>query len=296
MASQYSEGITVNPKSEITGPKWIKIIQSSNDIPDYYKKIYWRRNRITVKKRFEIPSGVIRKIWETDFLSGFVGGWEISTHHLDVKAETLDEMIKRQRKRAGKLLREIAIKFIPHLSEGEKLGTLVRVKLSGNKLSNKKELHVTDGWTIPSGKPSKPGNILRAGVSLKSGRGLISVCTRINLKVGLKITKFKYNDSELLETFFHEIACHAGRINQGVPDTHGNTRVDTSAADIHSMFPKYSTVDKLFKAINELPGLKKTGTDKRRGTLGFKNSPVIDAGTLARIESRPPTVLGYGIN
>ncbi len=60
---------------------------------------------------------------------------------------------------------------------------------------------------------------------------------------------FKFEDYELLEVWFHEIACHAGRNSIGKPDVHGDKEVNSYAKDILAMFPKATTVSKVFVEI-----------------------------------------------
>jgi hypothetical protein len=90
------------------------------------------------------------------------------------------------------------------------------------------------------------GITLPDGVTLKSGQKLIVIANRIALNLGGKVKNFQFADSELLEVWFHEIACHAGRNSEGKTDTHGNKEVESSASDIEAMFPKSTTVSKVF--------------------------------------------------
>jgi len=83
----------------------------------------------------------------------------------------------------------------------------------------------------------------------KTGRKLIAVANRIALSLGDKTKTFKFEDSELLEVWFHETACHAGRNTDGKPDVHGDNNVDSYAKDIEAMFPKTTTVSKVFVEI-----------------------------------------------
>jgi len=289
--TQYAKGIAVNSKSEISGPQWVKKIDTCKYIPDDYRKIYWVKGRITVEKRFKRSAGVIPKTWETDYLSGFhTGDWEISTHHLNVSVETGAKSAKRPQRQSGQKIPIITIELVPHLSKGEELGKLMRVGQSGTDL---KKLTVARGWTFKRGTPSIDG-IIRSGAVLKSGRRLMTIGTRINLNVGATKQIFRYIDWEHCETFFHEIACHAGRITQGLKSVHGpGTTVNHIANDIRRMFPpKQITLNKLRKAVDRLlKKLRKTEKRTNRGSLGLHNNPVIDSGTLARIESRPPGLI-----
>jgi hypothetical protein len=89
-----------------------------------------------------------------------------------------------------------------------------------------------------------------------------------------------------VETFFHEIACHAGRINRGVVAEHGDLTVDTCAADIKTMFPKPVTFKKMIDAIKKHYRGEGRVIKTKRGSLGLNYNPEIDSGTLARAELR----------
>jgi len=95
------------------------------------------------------------------------------------------------------------------------------------------------------------GHTLALGVTLKSGRKLIVVANRIALSLGGKIKMFKFEDPELIETWFHETACHAGRITKRESDLHGDPGVNRAAIEIETMFPKATTVPKVFAEIQD---------------------------------------------
>ena len=75
---------------------------------------------------------------------------------------------------------------------------------------------------------------------------LIAVANRVALGLGDKTKTFNFEDTELVEVWFHEITCHAGRNTNGKPDTHGDKDVDSYASDIEAMFPKAATTSKVF--------------------------------------------------
>lgn len=94
---KFSNGISINPSSEITGEQWIQKTRKSNNIPDYFKKqIQLRKNRITTPINFHYPKDVIPKTWLTDFLTAFNGYWEATTMHVDINIETQSEMFVKK--------------------------------------------------------------------------------------------------------------------------------------------------------------------------------------------------------
>ena len=286
---KYAAGLTVNSKSEISGPQWIKKIRSSEHVPDHFKKqLHWRKNCITTPVNFSFPKNVIKKPWLTDWLSAFYGDWETSTCQLEITVETPAEIVKRQEKSGATTGLKITVEVVPHLSATESIGRWHRLEQTWHKMVGKDAFHLTRGWTFPSSVAQGKG--ARTGVSLKSGRGIVLVATRLNLKSGKTSLKFQFQDSEKLEVFFHELACHAGRETQGLVDTHGNVTVDAWAADIERMFPKSTTFRKVVDTINRLAGrTAKTATTKTgMGPLGLHHPPAIDLGTLARNTSRRP--------
>jgi hypothetical protein len=219
-------GITVNPGSRISGQDWKAKIDASQSVPDYFKKqITWKNDEITTPKKFKYPSDVIEKAWLEDWLSAFTSGdWEISTHHLEVKAEA-----------SGKVTETV----VPHLSKGE--GVAAPLTKSWSKLD---DIELTLGWTFESGK---------FGAQLTSGRGLILIATDIQLSMTdgkrTKTEAFQVMDEHLVRLWFHEIAVHAGRITTGKPSGHGNLTVDSNAKDIDDMFPKSKIVTDVANAI-----------------------------------------------
>jgi hypothetical protein len=140
IAMAVKDGITVNPKSEISGPKWMELISRSNGIPDHYKKqLHWKHGKFTTPKLFRDPPGVIQKVWRDDWLSAFLGNWEISAHHLDIIVETRVEAAKRHRERSKKSGQRITVEVVPHLSKGETVPNYTFLKKGRAKKSLTKE-------------------------------------------------------------------------------------------------------------------------------------------------------------
>jgi hypothetical protein len=222
-------GITIHQASKIGAQDWVKKINDSDDVPDYFKKQIKSKGNViyvTNPKKFKVPTNVIEKDWLEDWLSAFtVEEWEMTTGCLDISVKKGDS--------AGPL---ITIVHNPDLSNGETIEGFTKYTMTVTSRGTK-SIEFERGNTLPT------------GIALKSGRKVIAVANRIALNLGDKSRTVKFQDSELLEVWFHEIACHAGRNTIGKPDVHGDKQVDSYEKDIEAMFPKATTVSKVFGEI-----------------------------------------------
>ena len=222
-------GITVHQESKISAQDWVKKINGSDDVYDFFKEQIKSKGNliyVTNPKKFKVPTNVIPKDWLADWLSAFtVQEWEMTTGCLDISVAKADS--------TGPL---ITIVHNPDLSSGETIEGFTKYTMTV-KSRDTKSVSFERGNTLPT------------GVALKTRRKLIVVANRIALTLGDKIKRFNFEDSELLEVWFHEIACHAGRNTNGKPDTHGDKEVESFASDIEAMFPKSTTVSKAFVEI-----------------------------------------------
>ena len=218
-------GIAVHQKSQISAQDWVKKINDSDDIPDYFKEQIKSKGNViyvTNPNKFKVPTNVISKDWLADWLSAFnAEEWEMTTGCLDYSVKKGDS--------AGPL---ITVVHNPDLN-GEIIDGFTKYTMTVTSRGTKSVM-------------IERGNTLPTGVALKTGRKLIVVANRIALNLGDKTKTFKFEDSELLEVWFHEIACHAGRNTEGKPDVHGDKEVERWASDIEAMFPKATTVAKVF--------------------------------------------------
>lgn len=228
------KGITVHPKSQISAQEWIKKINASDNVPDYFKKqISSTGNVIIVTNmtRFKVPNNVISKDWLEDWLSAFLNDeWEMTTGALEITVKKGDS--------SGPF---ITIIHNPDLSGGESIDGFTKHTMTAKGRSTK-ALQVERGNTLPT------------GATLNSKRKLIAVVSRIDLSLEGKSKTFKFEDSELLEVWFHEIAVHAGRNSTQKSDAHGDKTVDALAQDIKEMFPESTTVPKVAVEINKFLG------------------------------------------
>ena len=229
VAAPHQLGIAVHQASQISAQDWVKKINDSDDVPDYFKEQIKSKGNViyvTNPKKFKVPTNVIPKDWLSDWLSAFmVEEWEMTTGSLDFSVKKGDS--------AGPF---ITVVHNPDLSSGETIDGFTKYTMTVTSRGTK-SVSVERGNTLPT------------GVTLKTGRKLIAVANRIVLSLGDKLKTFTFQDSELLEVWFHEIACHAGRNTIGKPDVHGDKEVESYAKDIVAMFPKSTTVWKVFVEI-----------------------------------------------
>jgi hypothetical protein len=227
-AARRQLGIAVHQKSQISAQDWVKKINDSDDVPDYFKEQIKSKGNViyvTNPNKFKVPTNVISKDWLGDWLSAFnAEEWEMTTGCLDYSVKKGDS--------AGPL---ITVVDNPDLN-GEVIDGFTKYTMTVTSRGTKSVM-------------IERGNTLPTGVALKSGRKLIVVANRIALNLGGKTKTFKFEDSELLEVWFHEVACHAGRNTEGKPDVHGDKEVERWASDIEAMFPKATTVAKVFLEI-----------------------------------------------
>jgi hypothetical protein len=183
---------------------------------------------------FKIPKNIIEKTWRTDFLSVFVTDshadnkdWEMTTGCLDITVKKGDSS-------------ESAITVVhnPDLSNGESVSDFTKHTMTVKTRS-------VDNLSF------EKGNTLPTGVKLKSKRKLIAIANRVALRLDGKVEMFLFNDDELVETWFHEIACHAGRNAQGLPDTHNDKTVNSYTTEIKEMFPETKTIPTVGAVIKE---------------------------------------------
>lgn len=224
-------GLAVHQKSKISAAEWVKKINKSDDVPDYFKQQIKSKDNLiylTNPTKFKVPTNVIEKDWLSDWLAAFtVNEWEMTTGSLDISIKKDDS--------GGPL---ITLVHNPDLSTGEPIEGFTQYTMTV-KSRGAQSLSFERGNTLPT------------GVTLKSGRKLIAVANRTVVSFGDKVKTFIFEESELLEVWFHEIACHAGRNTAGKPDVHGDKEVDSYEKDIKEMFPKSSTVAKVFGEIQD---------------------------------------------
>jgi hypothetical protein len=212
---------------------------ASDDVPDLFKKhIKAKDNLIFLSdiKRFQWPDDRLPNAWFPHWLYAFkVGEWEITTGSLEIS-------VKKGDTKGPFLIGEIK----PDLSSGESIEGLTVAAGLIIKSRSLDDFKVEYGDTMSSGT-----KLIRMGANLNSGRKLIVISTKVVLSLENKIKQnFDLTDSDLLNTWFHEIGCHAGRDSEHKPSNHGDPDVEECVKDIDKTIPDRVTVDKIFAEIN----------------------------------------------
>jgi hypothetical protein len=228
--AQSTFGIRINDASKINADNWVKKINSSDGLDDYFKpQIQSKDPMIYLKnpKNFIVPRNVIEKVWLKDWLSAFTGGdWEMTTGFLDISADNSKGPV-------------ITFVHTPDLSSGDSIDGFTKHTMTGTfhalaDVSIEMGITLTDGATLVSKR-----------------KKLIVIASRIALSLGGKSAKpFVLDDTELVSTWFHEIACHAGENTEGIPDIHGDAHVELCAKDIDAMFGPSKVVTQVFGEID----------------------------------------------
>ena len=249
--------VTINPASKITAAQWVAMIQRSQHIPQYLKQGIKANNNVIVgPTRIKQPANTIPRDWPDDLAAAFASrDWEMTT------AEETFIVIKdatgfHVRQRIFLDLQKS--KFGPGLwiTTGPNQREWMPDNRSFDKSYNVGEIALTFGETFSS----------RA--RLQSGRQLIMIINRVTVygvKPGALLSSwfpagaqyfetarnFVMPESRLLSTFLHELAAHAGRMDQGKDADHGNKTVELHVEDIEKLFPVDQTLDLIVGAVHE---------------------------------------------
>jgi hypothetical protein len=222
-------GITINESSKISAKDWVDKIKASN-APEYFKQqINTKDNTIFVnnlQSAYPTSSDLGRRgpkpwEWVSDWLAAFaVAEWEITTACLELTGKTDAK---------GRFIVGV---LRPDLSKGDSIeGFTIGVQLT-------KTIRTFDASSL------EVGYTLTDGLHLKSGRKLIVIANRITVNLGKGTVRFDREDSEVCETWFHEISCHAGRVTQNLSADHGDDYVEFCAVAVEAMiFPAKTTAD-----------------------------------------------------
>ncbi len=163
-----------------------------------------------------------------------VDEWEVTTASLDIVVKKTSKSGKPQ----GIHIRTV---LNPDLSSNESIDPITQ------------DLHLIHTYYQYIDFGIEKGNTMPVGANIESGRKLIAIANRITLQLGDKINKaYVVKDEELVNTWFHEIACHAGLITQKNPNCgHGEGRVDDTSDEIDLWIPEKQAGDHVFKDVKE---------------------------------------------
>ncbi|MFN7925448.1 MAG: hypothetical protein U0Q16_35440 [Bryobacteraceae bacterium] len=249
--------VAVNRASRISATRWAKLIQESPGVPDFVKQgIKVQGNVIQGPGTIKQPSGRIPKDWIDDLAAAFASeAWEITTAEETFEVE------------AGKGEAVVRRRVVPDLGQGESgPGYWMTVGPGQREWSpDTRYIHSTYkvgdiallyGETYSSATVNRQAKKDEATpeTRLTSGRALIIIVDRVTvygvksfsslaerfmpallLDFGLP-EEIPISAKSLVYSFLHELAAHAGRMNQGKTAVHGAPLVEESVNDIKALF------------------------------------------------------------
>jgi hypothetical protein len=228
-------GIRVNDKSQIQAAAWVQKINGCRRASESFYRCIDSRGQIIV---LTIPeSGLTPDRYTVDWIDDWraameVDEWEVTTASLDIVVKKQGSPGKPQGVHFKTVLH-------PDLSSNESIDTITQDR----RMTHEGDKFAEFGL--------EKGNTMDAGSNLESRRKLIAIANRITLQLGAKINNaYVVTDDELVKTWFHEIACHAGLITQKNPNYgHGEGHVNDTSDEIDLWIPGTQTGDQVFKDV-----------------------------------------------
>lgn len=261
-------GIEVHSKSKIqatsddpTSPGWVQMIQKCNSLPKHFRDhIKAKGGILWIPANFKEPKGEERD-WFADWKKAFESDtWECTTANLRFTVKKPPPLPKGKPP-PPKPKKAVRSEMEPDISDGEvlmKSEPLADDDDDDNPLSNplvkKWETPNSQGFGIEWGLTRTK----EQGVKLADTRreGIVIITTRVTLNLGDAPEQvIKRSPDEILWTWFHELACHAGRYSAGrkvyehrKPDEAPND-VDRIDGEIDSLFKLGGATDATYKDV-----------------------------------------------
>jgi hypothetical protein len=252
------QGIAVNSASQISAAKWVEIFRRSPHLPEFLPRgLSAKGNLIVGWAKIVRPKDTIPRDWLADLAAAFASGdWEITTAQ---ETYTLEQ-------HAGVIIGRRRI--YPDLGKGE-FGPGYWFDTGRSQREWSPDMYSFDqtyslgnsavefGETFSSehvNKQARQGE-RSAETRLNSGRALIIVINRVSVygvHTGSPLASRFHSPFEvyfasdeqiaiaeptLVYSLLHELAAHAGRMNDGKTALHGDATVESIVRDILEMFP-----------------------------------------------------------
>lgn len=292
------QGIAVNAGSKIGAADWVAMIKRSEQVPEFLQKgIKAKGDLIVGWSEIRQPSNTIPRDWLADLATAFASGeWEITTA-IETFEVTQDSSGFRVRRRISPDLRKgdfgpgywfqtgpnqrewspdnysfdktyelgnMAFEFGETFSS-ERVNKQAREgdRSAETRLQSKRALIIVVNRAVVVGaKPASPGSLAPQG-SLASVAGPL---------------EFDLPEPTLIYALLHELAAHAGRMNQGKTSLHRDEKVESIVAEIEEMFPKdveSAHTQRVSKALEEVAQrLKEQQTSVSPAAKGRTPGPV----------------------
>jgi hypothetical protein len=202
------KAIAVRKGSKLSADEFLAALQKNQNVPAWLTKALASKNgSLVMSGRVKAPSDQIWTFVDPLVEAFGAGNWDITTARSTIKVE----------KGAGKEQKWRQL-VTPDLAKGERIGSWNKtgpdqVEFSPTNLHSENQ-EVIYGWTTPN----------EASNLDKAKRNLIVIVREIEVTAPDGKTKVFTPDADnVAEAILHEISIHAGRIAQGLPDTHDET-------------------------------------------------------------------------
>jgi hypothetical protein len=217
--------ILVHPSSQLDAAAIVRIIRGNPNLDSWLTAGFAAAGgSIALSPKLAPPPKTVPSEYLGSLKKAFESGnWVLTTAELRITAKALtDQPTEAQDWSWTKVT-------VPDLSEGEELGSWGQTGFHATPMISRGPAGVDFGETPGISETSKLGR----GVS----RGYVVIVNRVTVTApdGQKQT-FTPSDDDIAETFLHEIAAHAGQHELGLPDEHGQGRVDAIDTEIRDMF------------------------------------------------------------
>jgi hypothetical protein len=198
--------IRVREGSRLSAGDFAAALKGNANVPAWLSKAIGAKGGALTAGKVAAPKDRIWLFVEPLLAAFKAGGWDITT---------ATSKIAVTRAKGKEDWRQ---EVLPDLKEGERLGSYAKVG-PGQLGFSRTRLHsesaeVIYGWTSPD----------EASSLSQDKRNLIVIVREIEVTAPNGRTRvFTTSDDNRAEAILHEIAIHAGRIAQGLPDTHDDT-------------------------------------------------------------------------
>jgi hypothetical protein len=200
--------ISVRKGSKLSAAEFLDALKRNKNVPRWLTKALASKGEsLVLSGRIKAPDD---RIWQfvDPLAEAFkAGDWEITTARSTIKVT----------KGSGKERKWRQV-VTPDLPKGEQIGSWNKTGPDETTFSpsilHSESAEVIYGWTSPNEASNKD----------KRKRNLIVIVTEIEVTAPNGKTKVFTPDADnVAEAILHEIGIHAGRISQGLPDTHDET-------------------------------------------------------------------------
>ncbi len=241
------KGLTFSPSSKLKAKDINDMIQRNSHIPDYMKKAFSVKGNTLMMKDIE-KAPVPVPDWVGSMLTAVQNGnWHVTTASAVKDTHTRGSFVLKGDYETVGNIKDVPgyrIKEPPMLGSPGKERWMEKFEIPPEKMAIRGETIPVEGFQGHSGKVTT-GPFVRGDLtgSPRGDRGLLIVANRKEDKTQKDSKEEALSEDTILETLFHELAAHAGPIDEGIDDGHGTPNVDRMALDISVFFGMPSVQD-----------------------------------------------------